>query len=165
MTSLDNGPGMGQHLQPFTQDWSDQGRDRLLPYQMQRLYWLWVWQRWRTALLLWLTLGVGGLWGLRHEFALWLHRFTWTAVRYGLAFNRLAAIALATCIGVTTVILIWQSRHILRGLPPADQHRLHQVVLAIRHQGSSHPLWAWVMDGQWRTVLWGRTWDRIPLRR
>lgn len=156
MTLLDDGAGMGHNLRPLTQDWSHGGSDRLLPHQMQRLYWLWVWQRWRTAILLWLTLGLGGLWGLRHEMALWLHRFTWTAVRYGLAFNRLAAIALATCIGVTTVILMGQSRHILQGLPGADQQRLYETVLTIRHQGRSHPLWAWVIDGQWRTALWGR---------
>lgn len=112
--------------------------------QVQNLYQLTVYGRWLVVGLLWLTIGSLSLWGLRSEFALWRQHFTWVAVRYGLAYNRLSAVGLALCTGMTTAVLVWQSRNILLGRPRQEQKRLEQQVYRIRQQGSSHPLWKWV---------------------
>jgi hypothetical protein len=85
------------------------------------------------------------LWDLYPEFLLWQQYFTWSAVRYGLAFNPFAAVGLAFCIGMTVSVLVWQSRNILIGLPQPEKQRLEKQVCKIRQQGSSHPLWKFVI--------------------
>lgn len=118
--------------------------DATLQQEVERLYRLTVYGRWCVVGVLWLTVGFLSLWGLRYSIALLLDYFTWSAVRYGLAFNRLPAIGLATCIGFTVAVLLWQSRKALFGLSPHDRHRLEQQVQRIRLQGASHPLWKFV---------------------
>jgi hypothetical protein len=112
--------------------------------EIQRLYKLTLYGRWLFVGLLWLTVGSLSLWGLRSEIALWMDYFTWAAVRYGLAYNRVYTFGLAFCIGITTSVLVRQSQHLLFGMPEHEKKRLLQKVNQIRKQGPSHPFWRWV---------------------
>jgi hypothetical protein len=117
-----------------------------LKRQMQRLYQLSVYGRWSVVGILWLAIAPICLWQLRGELSLWRQYFTWTAVRYAIAYNRLPSLGLAFCIAITTAVLVWQSRNILLGLPTAEENRLRKQVLKITQQGRSHPLWRWVCE-------------------
>jgi hypothetical protein len=112
--------------------------------EVARLYRLTLYGRWGVVVGLWLTVGALSLWGLRYPIALLLEYFTWPAVRYGLMFHRLPAIGLATCIGFTIAVLLWQSHNALFGLSPHDRQQLERQVQRIRLQGHSHPLWKFV---------------------
>lgn len=112
--------------------------------EVERLYRLMVYGRWCAVGGLWLTVGALSVWGLRYPISLLLDYFTWSAVRYGLAFNRLPAIGLTTCIGFTVAVLLWQSHNVLFGLSKHDRQQLERQVQRIRLQGHSHPLWKWV---------------------
>ena len=112
---------------------------------IERLHRLIVWGRWTVVMLLWVTVAPLSIWELRPEIALWFDHFTWTAVRYGLVHHRWATLGLSLCIGLTTAVLVWQSRNILMGFPAEYQARLEQQVRQIRKQGSSHPFWKWVI--------------------
>ena len=112
--------------------------------ELARLHQLTVWARWLMVGLVWVILGPVSLWGLRAEIVLWWQYFTWTAVRYGLAYHPIAAVGLGLCIGLTVATLVWQSRNILWGLPRQERLRLLQQMRRIRRQGPSHPLWKWV---------------------
>jgi hypothetical protein len=114
--------------------------------ELERLHRLTVYGRWGTVCLLWLLLAPLSLWSLRSEFALWADYFTWTAVRYAIAYNPLPAFCLSLCIGMTVAVLLWQSRNILWGISDRQTKRLEKQLLQIRQQGPSHPLWRWVMD-------------------
>jgi hypothetical protein len=113
--------------------------------EIQRLHRLIVWGRWIVVMLLWITIAPLSLRGLRPEIALWFDHFTWTAVRHGLAYHRWSTFGLSLCLGLTTAVLVWQSRNILLGFPAKYQTRLEQQVQQIRQQGASHPLWNWVI--------------------
>jgi hypothetical protein len=119
--------------------------DPVLAKQVEKLHQLTIYGRWLMVVLFWLTLGLLGIWGLRSEFPLWREYFTWSAVRYGLAFNRLSAMSLAFCIGMTAAVLVWQSKVILWGLSDRERYRLEQEVMKIRSAGPSHPLWKWII--------------------
>lgn len=112
--------------------------------QVQRLHQLTIYGRWLFVIGCWSTLGVFGVWGLREEFTLWQEYFTWAAVRYAIVYNRLPAFCLAFCIGVTTAVLVWQSRCILKGLSTEERQRLEKQVRKIHALGSRHPLWKWI---------------------
>lgn len=116
--------------------------------QVERLLELTVYGRWLFVGLLWLTIGSLSLWALRGEIALLQQHFTWVAVQYGLAYNRLPAIGLALCVGMTVAVMLWQSRNILIGMPPTEKRRLEQQVFRIRQQGKSHPLWNFVCQSK-----------------
>lgn len=118
--------------------------DPHLAIELRRLYRLVVLGRWGAVAASWATLGAASLWVLRPEFALWANHFTWVAVRYAIAYNRPAAIALAFCIGQTVSAALWQARNLALGLPPAERERLVARVETIRRQGKTHPLWRWV---------------------
>lgn len=120
--------------------------DPLFQQQIERLHRLTVYGRWSIVALLWISLAPICLWQLRAEIALWQDYFTWTAVRYTIAYNRLPTLGLAFCIGATLAVLVWQSRTILLGVAPEDAQRLGKQVLKIRQQGKSHPLWKWVCE-------------------
>lgn len=109
--------------------------------QVERLHSLFLMGRWAIVLLLWLIVGIGSLWSLRHEFTMITERFTWAALRYALAFNLLSTLGLTTCIGPTVALLVWQTRNMLFGLPKPELERLEKYVIKIREQGDSHPLW------------------------
>lgn len=122
--------------------------DPIFHQQVQRLHQLTVYARWVVVVSLWLSVGVFSLWGLRNEIQLWIEHFTWAALRYGLSFwyNPFPSFGLGLCVGMTLAVLIWQSRNILMGMPRQERMRLEQQVLRIRQQGSSHPLWKWVIS-------------------
>ncbi|NET49346.1 MAG: hypothetical protein F6K09_11595 [Merismopedia sp. SIO2A8] len=114
--------------------------------EMERLHSLFVAGRWGVAVCLWMCVGLVSLWALRHEFVMITERFTWAAVRYGLAFNILPTLGLSICVGPTVALLVWQARNIVFGLPKKEVIRLEKQVLKIKEQGSSHPLWRYVCD-------------------
>jgi hypothetical protein len=96
---------------------------------------------WGLTGVLWLTVGSLSLWHLRDELTLLKQHFTWTAVRYGLADNRLAALGLASCLGLTVALLVGESRYILFGIAAEEYHRLQKLHQQIEKKGRSHPLW------------------------
>jgi hypothetical protein len=100
---------------------------------------------WRITAVLWLTVAPLSLWGLRHEYGAIQRYFTWTAVRYALAYNRLAALGLGLCVGLTVALLVGESRHILFGFSKGERQRLEKTLRRIQQQGSSHPLWRQVL--------------------
>lgn len=131
-----------QHISPTPDPVAQEVyQDPVFQQQVQRLHRLTVYGRWIVIALLWVCIAPLCLWNLRAEIALWSDYFTWTAVRYGLAYHRLAAAGLALCVGTTVAVLIWQSCNILMGVPPQYAKRLEKQVLKIRQQGRSHPLW------------------------
>ncbi|HIK34813.1 MULTISPECIES: hypothetical protein [unclassified Thermosynechococcus] len=121
-----------------------QGLESEFRQQVDRLHRFTVLMRWSVVLFLWLTVGTLSLWGFRYEISLMREHFTWAALRYGILFNRLPAIGLALCIGMTLSVLYWQTRNIFWGRSPRWQQRLEKQVLRIRQQGQGHPLWHWV---------------------
>jgi hypothetical protein len=123
---------------------TSQPSDTAFQQEVERLYRLTVWMRWLVVMMLWLTVGAASLWALRDSIALLRDYFTWAAVRYSVIFQRVPAIGLAFCIGMTTAVLSWQSRNLLFGLPLQERQHLERQVQRIRQQGSSHPLWHWV---------------------
>lgn len=72
--------------------------------------------------------------------------FTWSAVRYALAFNPLPTAGLLICTTITLSTLIWQSRNIILGLPLRERKRLERQLQRINQQGPTHPLWRIVRD-------------------
>jgi hypothetical protein len=110
-------------------------------YLLERLRGLVMRRWWWRTLGLWLTVGTVSLWALRQEFLSLLQHFTWTALRYGLAYHRLAAIGLGLCVGLTVALLIGESRHILFGLSDSERQRLQRLHHQIEQQGQRHPLW------------------------
>ena len=119
----------------------DEPLDPQIIKQMQKLHQLTVYGRWAFVLFLWLSIAPWSLWNLRSEIALGQDYFTWVLVRYAIVYNRLPIFALGFCVGMTTAVLVWQSRNILFGLPKAEKQRLLQQVIKISQQGKSHPLW------------------------
>ncbi len=127
---------------------STESHDLVFQHQVRRLHRTIVYGRWTVVGLLWLTLAPLSLWGLRSEISLWRDHLTWAAVRYGLIYNRLSAIGLGICLGMTVAALVWHSRNLLLGLPQPYQAYLEKQVLQIRQQGKTHPLWKWVCGDQ-----------------
>lgn len=99
---------------------------------------------WQSVVGLWLTVGLASLWALRHEIPTLQQYFTWTAVRYAFVYNRLAALGLGLCVGLTVALLVGESRHILFGLSQEERRRLERLRAKIQHQGPSHPLWRYL---------------------
>ncbi len=121
--------------------------DPIFKAQIDNLYRLNLYGRWLVIAALWLTIGVYSLWGLRYPISLIQEEFTWATVKYGLIGAPIPAFGLCLCIGMMTGTLVWQSRNIIWGIPKKEQQRLTQQVGNIRKQGSSHPLWKWVVRG------------------
>jgi len=118
--------------------------DPIFKERVTRLHQLNVYGRWSLVSILWATVGSLSLWGWRYEISLLLEHFTWAALQYSIVYNRLPALGLALCIGMTTSVLVWQSRNILFGMPSQEQKLLEKRVRQICHQGPSHPLWKWI---------------------
>jgi len=112
--------------------------------KVSKLYQLSMYGRWLFVLASWLTLGVYALWNLREEIAICWDYFTWAAVYYGLHFNFLPTLCLAFCIGVTTSVLVWQSRNLIWGLPADERQKLEKQVKKIMAKGNRHPLYRWI---------------------
>lgn len=117
------------------------GADPIYEKQLMRLRDRILRRWWLINGILWLTVAPLSLWPLRHDFKLLQEHFTWAAVRYALAYNRLSAIGIALCIGLTVALLIAESRHILFGMTSGERQRLGKMLNRIRQQGESHPLW------------------------
>jgi len=79
---------------------------------------------WLVTLTLWASVGVVSVWSLRRTWQQLADYFTWAALRYGLAFNRLAAIGLGLCLGLTVALLVKQARFLLFGLTAAERQDL-----------------------------------------
>lgn len=122
------------------------GYDPAFQLEMQRLHRLTVYARWFVVAVLWVFVAPLSLWALRGEIELWLEYFTWTAVRFTIAYNPLPAFGLSLCIGFTVTVLVWQSRNILRGISTRQVKRLEKQLHRIHQQGPSHPLWKWVCE-------------------
>jgi hypothetical protein len=125
----------------------DLNLDPDLKRQVQRLHQINLWMRWLFVIGCWLILGSFGIWGLREDIALWRDYFTWTAVRYALMFNRVPALCLAFCLGVTITTLLRQSDYTFRGLSALsteEKQQLERTVRKIRAIGPRHPLWKWL---------------------
>ncbi|MGB2927107.1 MAG: hypothetical protein WBB82_17545 [Limnothrix sp.] len=96
--------------------------------------------RWLFVLGLWLTLGSYSIWGLRGEFSLWQAHLTWASVRYGLAYNPWASLALVTCVAYTCAVLVWHSQKLLQGWSERETYRLNQTADKIA-KNPHHWLW------------------------
>ncbi|MDJ1173756.1 hypothetical protein [Roseofilum capinflatum] len=116
--------------------------------QVLRYHRLLVGGRWFVVVLWWLVLGFPSLWVMRSPLSLLFDHFTWSGLYYSLYFHPLAAIGFSSSMGLTTAVLVWQSRNILVGFPHPYQKGLERKVCRIRQQGESHPLWHWVIAGQ-----------------
>lgn len=110
---------------------------------IQRLHQLVLWGRWITVLILWLSIAPLSVYALRSEVVLWFDYFTWSALRYGLAFNPVPTLGLALCLASLLSALLWQSQHALLGISDRERQRLLRRVQRIHQQGPSHPLWRW----------------------
>jgi hypothetical protein len=119
--------------------------DPVFKDRVERLYRLNVYGRWLTIGFLWATVGAYSLYELRYPIELIREDFTWAAVKYGLIFQPVSAIGLAICVGMMVGTLVWQSRNAIWGLPKHERERLVKQVCQICKQGSSHPLWKWVV--------------------
>lgn len=92
----------------------------------------WMRRWWLLNLGLWLTVGVASTWALRDTWLQLADYFTWAALRYGLAFNRLAAIGLGLCLGLTVALLIKETRFLFFGLTRQERNDL---LKALRREG------------------------------
>lgn len=118
--------------------------ERELSKQVAKYYQLTIYAQWFLISLSWLTLGAYGIFGLRHEFKLWLDHFTWSAFRYGLVYNPIPSLCILICLTITISILIGQSRHILWGLSAKEKFYLEQKTKTILTKGNRHFLWKWL---------------------
>lgn len=67
--------------------------------------------------------------------------FTWSAVRYAIAYNRPAALGLGLCWGLSVALLVAESRQLVWGLSTLERQRLEQQLAEIHRQGPRHRLW------------------------
>ena len=108
---------------------------------MRRLYHLRLKLRWAAIAATSLVAMPPALWTVRETIGSWAVHFSWTSVRYAIVHHRLAAIALAFCIGLVTVTLMRHSWHMLRGLSAKELEELRRATLTVRDRGPAHPLW------------------------
>lgn len=108
---------------------------------MERLRLILMGRWWLATALLWLLLGSLSLISLHREIGQLHQYFTWTALRYALAYNRLAALGLGLCIGLSLALLLAESRYILFGLSRGERRRLQQSLERVRQRGPGHPFW------------------------
>lgn len=98
-------------------------RPPAIDHQILHLRQQWM-RRWVTITgMLWLTVGLSSLWSLRRTFAQLADYFTWAALRYGLAFNRLAAAGLGLCCGLTIILLCRELRYQIWGMPRSERYQ------------------------------------------
>lgn len=113
-------------------------------YQLIRLQQAMVMLRWLVAGVVWLIVLVWIALVLPHEVSLLRDHFTWVGLRYAIADHFWFALMLSLAVGLTTSVLVWQSRNILFGLPDREKYRLEQLLTKIEERGRRHPLWFWV---------------------
>lgn len=83
-------------------------------------------QRWLLIVLLWLIVIPVCLGVFQRQIGLLLTHFTWSGVRYSLAYQPFAAVGLLTTLGLTLNGLLYQSWCLLFGLPKRERARLRQ---------------------------------------
>lgn len=115
-----------------------------LPPELQRLRLLAIYWRWSGVAVCWLLLAPLGIWGLRDEIRLWQDYFTWTAVRYGLAYNWLSALCLMFCLGTTISTAVLQWDYWWGAISPREKTRLERRLKAIAELDPRHPLRRWI---------------------
>jgi hypothetical protein len=118
--------------------------ERLPPHLQQAVAKLHAWEqrkRWILVALLWLLWVPFCLVLLRYPISLLLDYFTWSGVRYGLAFNRVAAVGLVTTLLLTLTSLLSHGFYNRYGLATTEVRRLEKRALRIQARGESHPLW------------------------
>jgi hypothetical protein len=93
----------------------------------------WMRRWWWTTLALWSTVGMISIWGLRRTWQQIAEVFTWAAIKYGLAFNQLAAMGLGLCLGLTVALLVKETRFLLFGLTRKERYDLLKA-LRKRHR-------------------------------
>lgn len=98
-------------------------------------------RRWVLVILLWLLLFPVCLLLLHYPIRLLLEYFTWSGVRYGLAFNPIPAAGLLLTILLTCSSLISQWFYQTYGLTSTEVRRLQKRATRIQARGESHPLW------------------------
>lgn len=98
-------------------------------------------RRWFLLLLLWLVVVPICLLLLRYPLSLLADYFTWSGLRYGLAFNPKPASGLLVTLLLTLTSLLSQGGYRLFGLSRAEVRRLEKRVLRIRERGRQSPLW------------------------
>lgn len=113
----------------------------ILEPKVEKYYKIIIYRQWLIVLILWLTLGIFAIWDLREEINLWQEYFTWSALRYALAYHRISTLCLSICIGLPLGLLIRQSKEILWGISAQEKYRLKQEVEKICDQGKTHPLY------------------------
>ncbi|WP_160148411.1 hypothetical protein [[Leptolyngbya] sp. PCC 7376] len=96
--------------------------------------------RWLMVLVLWMTCGVFAAWTLRVELALWRDYLTWASVRYGLAYNPMAALALVLCVAYTCAVAVWHSEKLLNGWSSREIYRLEKQATKMS-ENPRHWLW------------------------
>ena len=96
--------------------------------QMLAIRRTWMKRWWLVTLGLWASVGMVSLWSLRQTFHQITEYFTWAAIRYGLGFNRPAAIGLGLCVGLTVALLVKETRFILFGLTRKELNDLHKAL-------------------------------------
>jgi hypothetical protein len=117
-----------------------------LSLELQRLRLLAIYKRWVAVAVCWSILAPLGVWELRAEIELWRDYFTWTAVRYGLAYHPLAALCLLFCFGITLSTLVLHCEYRWGAISPREKTRLEQHLGAIAQLSPRHPLRRWVFQ-------------------
>jgi hypothetical protein len=107
--------------------------------KVKKVYQINLYRKWRIVAICWLTLGIFSIWELRHEIALWQDYFTWSALRYALAYHRLASLSFSICLGLTIGLLISQCRDILWGISEQEKYRLTQELEKLCNSGKFNP--------------------------
>ncbi len=113
----------------------------ILEPKVEKYYKIIIYRQWLIVLIVWLTFGIFAMWDLREEINLWREYFTWSALRYALAYHRISALCLSICIGLPLGLLIRQSKEILWGISAQEKYRLKQEVEKICTAGKTHPLY------------------------
>lgn len=98
-------------------------------------------RRWLLVTLLWLVLFPLCLLLLRYPISLLLEYFTWSGVRYGLAFNPMPAAGLSFTFLLTLSSLISRWFYQTYGLTNTEVRRLEKRAMRIQARGQKHPLW------------------------
>lgn len=93
----------------------------------------WMRRWWFFTVGLWLTVGAASIWSLRRTWQQVADHFTWAAIRYGLVFNRFAAVGLGLCLGLTVALLVKETRFLFFGLTRQERLDLLKSLRKQRH--------------------------------
>ncbi len=103
--------------------------------------------RWLLVLTCWLVVIPLSIWVLRDDIALMKAYFTWSALRYTLAYRLVPSFFVFLSLGITLGVLLWHSHYIVQGITPKERYHLEKQVRTIYRTGWRHPLWKWLFKG------------------